>query len=119
MSPNEIDGHVRVEWGRLQDQFLNNILNVTLNSEENSLRYFLRSPKYLDEDTVAVALNYDSKNPTNKRFTADVRLPASNRIGYSEVIFSDLVNMNGTLNITTLMKNVTFIGCDFMLLSNV
>ena len=115
---NNIDGHVRVIWGLENDQKLNNIFNITLNNKQIDLKYALFTPQFPSEETLLLLAKYDSKDEIYTLLNTDVHFPGSKRVGAAKVSFQSLININGTLNVSTSFPNLAEIGIDFIVLTN-
>lgn len=117
MAPRDIDGHLRFTWGMLPSQSINNLFNFTFEDKEIELKYSLYTPKYLQEETLVVLFNYDGASNLHNYIHTDVFYPARERIGTASINYASLVNVNGTVNISSLIPNIPHAGCNFIVLT--
>ncbi|KAI4492782.1 hypothetical protein M0804_002573 [Polistes exclamans] len=117
VAAQDIDGHLRLTWGLLPHQTANNLFNITFDKKEIELKYSLFTPKYLQEETLVILFNYDANSDRYNLIDVNLFLPARKRIGTAKISFESLTNVNGTINTTTPIHNVSYVGCNFVVLT--
>ena len=117
MAARDIDGHLRLTWGTLPTQTLNNVLNATFDNKGMEFKYSLYTPKYLQEETMVFLFSYNAAHDVHTDISADLFLPAHKQIGSTRISYVSLVNVNGTINATTPVPTFAYVGCDFAVLT--
>ncbi|XP_015173164.1 PREDICTED: uncharacterized protein LOC107064693 [Polistes dominula] len=117
VAAQDIDGHLRLTWGMLPNQTANNLFNITFEKKEIELKYSLFTPKYLQEETLVLLFNYDGNSDRYNLIDVNLFLPARKRVGTAKISFESLTNVNGTINATTPIPNLSYVGCNFVVLT--
>ena len=117
MAAHNIDGHLRLTWGNSPSQTLNNVLIATFDNKIMEFKYSLYTPKYLQEETIIFLFSYDATHEIHRVIGADLHFPAHKQIGSTRITYTSLVNVNGTINITTPLPIFPYLGCDFVVLT--
>lgn len=115
MGRRDINGHLRASWGMLPYQYVNNLLNVSFDSNEIEVKYSLFTPKFQQQETLVFLFDYDATIDVTKRaINADVYYPASTRVASANLSYESLTNVNGTVHAVLPVANVTQLGCQFV-----
>lgn len=117
MAAKDLDGHIRLTWGNLPSETLNNMLNMTYDSKTVDLKYSLYTPKFQSDETAVFKLNYDATPDTHSLLNADLYCPGQKKIGTAAISFASLSNVNGTVNATTPIPHFSYAGCSFVVLT--
>lgn len=117
ISPPHADGHLRLTWGTTRMQSLTNLFNVTFGKETFDLKYTFFTPYFLQRETVLLYFTYDATSEEYNLINADVHYPASDKIGTARISYASLINVNGTINATTPIPHLSYVGCDFIVLT--
>nr|XP_003701542.2 PREDICTED: uncharacterized protein LOC100880818 isoform X1 [Megachile rotundata] len=113
-----IDGHLRVSWGMLPVQAVNNLLNVSFDDKEIQFKYSLYTPKFQQQETLVFLLDYDAKHDAIRRsINANVHYPASTNFASANISYESLSNVNGTVNAVLPFANISRLGCQFVVLT--
>ncbi|XP_034189232.2 apolipoprotein lipid transfer particle [Osmia lignaria lignaria] len=115
MGTRDIDGHLRVSWGMLPVQSINNLLNVSFDNKEILLKYSLYTPKFQQQETLVFVFDYDAKHDTVRRLiNANIHYPASTHLASANISYESLSNVNGTVDAVLPFANVSQVGCQFV-----
>lgn len=117
MATRDINGHLRVTWGLLPTQSVNNLFNITFNKKEIELKYSLYTPKFLQEETLVFLFSYDANSDERTLINADLFYPSRQQIGTAKIFYKSLINVNGSINASISTEDLFFIGCDFIVLT--
>lgn len=117
MATRDINGHFRLTWGLLPTQSLNNLFNITFDKQEIELKYSLYTPKFLQEETLVLLFSYDATSDIRNLINADLFYPSRQQIGAARITYESLINVNGTVNASIAMHNLSYIGCNFVVLT--
>ncbi|XP_011308401.1 uncharacterized protein Apoltp isoform X2 [Fopius arisanus] len=112
-----IDGHLRLTWGTYPGEAINNILNATFEGTKIGLKYSLHTPKFIDQETGIIVLNYDGGTSQRSILDADVYYPSATKVGTAHISYDSINNVNGTLNATTSFPRFSYAACDFVVLT--
>ena len=118
MASRDLNGHLRVTWGNLPTQTLNNILNMTFNQKSVDFKYSLYTPQFPREETAIFQLNYDGTLEDHSLLDADLYYPARRKIGTAKISYASLNNVNGTINATNPMPILSYGGCNFIVFTS-
>jgi len=116
MATRDINGHFRLTWGLLPMQSINNLFNITFNTNEIDLKYSLYTPFVSQEETIVFLFNYDT-NSEQYLINANLFYPSSRHVGTAKISYESLMNVNGTVNASTSMQHLSYIGCNFVILT--
>lgn len=117
MAEKNLDAHLRLAWSDLPINALKNFLNVTFDQQRINLKYSLYTPKFINEETVAVIFNYDASLVQRSVIDADLYYPARQHIGAARISYTSLSNVNGTVNVTTSIARLPYAACNFIVLT--
>lgn len=117
MAARDINGHFRVTWGLLPMQSVNNLFNITFDKKEIELKYSLYSPLYSEEETVVLLFNYDANSDQQNLINADLYYPSRRQVGTARISYESLINVNGTVNASISTQNLSYVGCNFIILT--
>lgn len=117
MDVNDINGHLRLTWGLLQHQTLNNLFNISFDSKQIDCKYSLYTPKFLQQETLVLHLKYDDRQRVYTLIDANLHYPGKNCIGSASIHYHSMINVNGTVNLTTSLPSFGHIGCKFVVLT--
>ncbi|XP_025074116.1 uncharacterized protein LOC105427375 [Pogonomyrmex barbatus] len=119
MIRRDINGHLRLTWGLLSIHSLNNLFNITFDNSEIKFKYSLFTPLFMEEETVVLLFNYDTEiNERNLiNMQADLFYPSRRQIGTGKITYESLINVNGTFNASISIQQLSFVGCNFVVLT--
>lgn len=117
MATRDINGHFRLTWGLLPMQSLNNLFNITFDNKEIELKYSLYTPLFLEEETIVLLFNYDANSNEQNLINADLFYPSRRQIGTARIFYESLINVNGTVNVSTSIQELSYVGCNFVVLT--
>ncbi|EZA49996.1 Apolipophorins [Ooceraea biroi] len=117
MATRDINGHLRLTWGLLPTQSINNLFNVTFDNKEIELKYSLYTPKFLQEETLVFLFSYDGTSDERNVINADLFYPPRQQIGTAKIYYESLINVNGTVNASISSQRLSYIGCNFVVLT--
>ncbi|XP_012534919.2 uncharacterized protein LOC105835859 [Monomorium pharaonis] len=117
MATRDINGHFRLTWGLSPMQSLNNLFNITFDKKEIDLKYSLYTPLIPQEETLVLLFNYDANSDKQNLINADLYYPSRRQIGTARIIYESLINVNGSVNATMFMENLSYVGCNFVILT--
>jgi len=115
MATRDINGHFRLSWGLLATQSVNNLFNVTFDKKEIELKYSLYTPLFPREETVVLIFNYDANSDVQNLINAHLFYPSRRKIGTAKISYESLVNVNGTVNASISMQQMSYVGCNFVI----
>nr|XP_012235380.1 PREDICTED: uncharacterized protein LOC105679739 [Linepithema humile] len=114
IATRDINGHLRLTWGILS---VNNLFNITFDNKEIELKYSLYTPMFRQEETVVLLFSYDANSDERNLINVDLFYPPSRQIGSARIFYESLINVNGTLNATISIENLSYVGCNFVVLT--
>jgi hypothetical protein len=117
MATRDINGHLRLTWGLLSTQSINNLFNITFDNKEIELKYSLYTPKFLQEETLVFLFGYDGTSDERNVINADLFYPPRQQIGTAKIYYESLINVNGTVNASIFTQRLAYIGCNFVVLT--
>lgn len=117
MATRDINGHFRLTWGLLAMQSVNNLFNITFDNKEIELKYSLYTPLFPQEETVVLLFNYDANSDEQNLINADLFYPSGRQIGTAKISYESLINVNGTVNATISLQQLSYVGCNFVILT--
>lgn len=117
MATRDINGHFRLTWGLSPMQSLNNLFNITFDKKEIDLKYSLYTPLIPQEETVVLLFNYDANSDKQNLINADLYYPSRRQIGTARISYESLINVNGTVNASMSLEHLSYIGCNFVILT--
>jgi len=117
MATRDINGHLRLTWGLLPTQSINNLFNITFDNKEIELKYSLYTPKFLQEETLVFLFGYDGTSDERNVINADLFYPPRQQIGTAKIYYESLINVNGTVNASIFTQRLAYIGCNFVVLT--
>ncbi|XP_066586148.1 uncharacterized protein Apoltp [Prorops nasuta] len=112
MKPRNIDGHLHAIWGPRKE--LTNTFNVTFDKKQLDLEYIVSFPKVMDKKTATVLFSYDGRDNNKNLINADIFYPEKHSIGTARISYESIINVNGTVNTTVPVFNLTYVGCSFI-----
>ncbi|KAK9890371.1 hypothetical protein WA026_010464 [Henosepilachna vigintioctopunctata] len=107
---NRIKGNLAIEWA--PNKGLDNIFEYAELDDGSDLVYKLSTPKYRNKKAIVFEGAYRHSDPYHN-VTCQIFKPEDVSIGYGDIHFSELANMNGLLNITIPYENMNFAGVNF------
>ncbi|EGI63145.1 Apolipophorin [Acromyrmex echinatior] len=116
MATRDINGHFRLTWGLLPMQSVNNLFNITFNKNEIDFKYSLYTPFILQEETIVLLFNYDT-NSEQYLINADLFYPSRRQVATAKISYESLINVNGTVNASISMQKLSYVGCNFVILT--
>lgn len=117
MATRDINGHCRVTWGLLPTESINNLFNITFDKKEIELKYSLYTPQFLQEETLVLLFSYDATSDIRNLINVDLFYPPGQQIGTAKISYESLININGTVNASIVMQNLSYVGCNFIVLT--
>lgn len=117
MATRDIDGHFRLTWGLLPMQSFNNLFNITFDKKEIELKYSMYTPLFPQEETLVLIFNYDANSAEKNLINADLFYPSRRQIGTANISYESLINVNGTVNASIFMQDLSYVGCNFVVLT--
>ncbi|XP_046746375.1 uncharacterized protein LOC124411334 [Diprion similis] len=118
-NPHDINAHLRFTWGLESNQTVNNFINISFQQNEVNFDYSLRTPKFLQEETCVLRLEYNTASPAYSIINTDVYYPSSTRIGTARIVYVSLANVNGSVNASTPIEGLPYIGCNFVVYTTI
>ncbi|XP_014467442.1 PREDICTED: uncharacterized protein LOC106740686 [Dinoponera quadriceps] len=113
----DINGHFRVTWGLLPSQSMHNLFNITFDKKEMELKYSLYMPRLLQEETIMLLCSYDCTSNERNLINADLFYPPGRQIGTARISYESLFNVNGTVNVSIASQDLSYLGCNFVVLT--
>lgn len=101
----------------LPSQSVNNLFNITFDQKEIELKYSLYTPRYLQEETLVLLFSYDGTSDERNLISADLFYPPRHQIGTARISYESLINVNGTVNASISTQHLSYIGCNFIVLT--
>lgn len=114
MITRDINGHLRLTWGLLPSQSVNNLFNITFDKKEMELKYSLYTPELLQEETLVLLFSYDFTSDERNLINADLFYPPTKQIGNAKISYESLINVNGTVNASMSGMPMTYFGGNFV-----
>ncbi|XP_046620371.1 uncharacterized protein LOC124305239 [Neodiprion virginianus] len=119
INPQDINAHLRFTWGLESHQTVNNFVNVSFQPNEISFDYSLRTPKFLQEETFILRLEYSKASTAYNIINTDVYYPSSKRLGTARIVYASLANVNGSFNASTPIEGIPYIACNFVVYTTI
>lgn len=98
-------------------QSVNNLFNITFDKKEIELKYSVYTPLFLEEETAVLLFNYDANSNEKNLINADLFYPSRRQIGTARIVYDSLINVNGTVNATISLEHLSYVGCNFVILT--
>jgi hypothetical protein len=117
MATRDINGHFRLTWGMRSTQSVNNLFNITFDKKEIELKYSLYTPFVPQEETVVLLFSYDANANERNLINANLFYPSRRQIGTARISYESLINVNGTVNASISMDQLSYVGCNFVMLT--